>query len=53
MGFDKDDPRRLVDVHKRTTRVNVWMAALIVVFFLIAAGVVWFVAHRPPSSALP
>ena len=41
MGFDKDDTRPIVDISKRTTRVNLWMGIAIVVFFIVAGIVVF------------
>ena len=37
MSFDKDDGTPIVNVHKRTTRVNIWMAIAVLAFIL--AGV--------------
>ncbi len=42
MGFDKDDPRRIVDVEKRTTKVNIWMIVGILIFFGLAGIVLWW-----------
>lgn len=50
MGFDKDDPRPLVDVKKRTTRVNLWMVVSVVFFFIIAGIVVWALWLHPAAS---
>ena len=32
MSFDKDDGIPIVNVHKRTTKVNIWMVVVIVAF---------------------
>jgi hypothetical protein len=34
MSFDKDDGLPIVNVHKRTTRVNLWMVVAVVAFLL-------------------
>lgn len=48
MGFDKDQPGPLVEPEKRTTKVNIWMALAILLFFLIAGLVVFRLwAHAP------
>ncbi len=41
MGFDQDDPRPIMNVHKRTTKVNLWMVAAVVVFFVVGGAMVW------------
>ncbi|HEY8993765.1 MAG TPA: hypothetical protein VIM71_03695 [Lacunisphaera sp.] len=41
MGFDQNDPRPIVNVHKRTTKVNIWMAVGVGVFFLLGALMIW------------
>lgn len=51
MGFDKDDTSPVVNVEKRTTKVNIWMAVSIIVFFAIAAVVVWALWMDPSTSA--
>jgi hypothetical protein len=35
MGFDQNDPRPIINVHKRTTKVNIWMAVAVLVFFAV------------------
>lgn len=35
MGFDKHSDGPIVNPHKKTTQVNIWMVIGIVVFFLI------------------
>ena len=50
MGFDKDDPRPLIDVSKRTTKVNLWMVVSIVVFFILVGFVVWALWLHPSTS---
>ncbi|HWA86303.1 MAG TPA: hypothetical protein VG710_08790 [Opitutus sp.] len=50
MGFDKDDPRPLINVNKRTTRVNLWMVVSVIVFFIVAGIVVWALWLHPAAS---
>jgi hypothetical protein len=50
MGFDKDDPRPIINVEKRTTKVNIWMVVGILVFFVAAGVVVWALFLHPSSS---
>lgn len=41
MGFDQNDPRPIVNVHKRTTKVNIGMAVGVAVFFAIGVLLIW------------
>jgi hypothetical protein len=34
MSFDKNDGRPIVNVHKRTTKVNIWMVVAVAVFMI-------------------
>jgi len=34
MSFDKDDGRPVMNVHKRTTKVNIWMVVAVVAFMV-------------------
>lgn len=44
----------LVNVHKRTTQVNLWMVVGLVLFFAVAAGVVaWYLQNRPVEAPIP
>lgn len=52
MGFDKDDESPLVHPERRTTKVNLWMIVGILVFFIAAGVVVWYLA-RNPAAATP
>lgn len=47
MGFDKNDDGPVVNVQKRTTKVNLWMAVL-VLLFLVAGGVAIAWVHSHP-----
>lgn len=35
MSFDQPDGHPLVNVHKRTTKVNIWIVIGVITFFLI------------------
>lgn len=50
MGFDENPPSPdlLVNTRKRTTKVNICMAAAVFLFFLIGALAIWLVAQNPP-----
>ena len=41
MGFDQDDPRPIMNVHKRTTKVNIWMVVGVLAFFLMGELLIW------------
>ena len=44
MGFDADsDGRPIVNVHKKTTQVNLWMVVGVAVFFIVGAAILTFV----------
>jgi len=52
MSIDKESnglPQ--VDVHRRTTKVNVSMVAAILVFFLLAAAVAFWVSRQDPAPS--
>lgn len=55
MSIDKDSnglPE--VNVHKRTTKVNLWMVAWIAIFLVLMAAVaVWFSRSNPRSAPPP
>ncbi len=45
MSFDRpDDGKPIVNVHKRTTKVNIWMAVAVVVF--VIGGIIVAVMTR-------
>jgi hypothetical protein len=41
MGFDQNDPRPIINVHKRTTKVNLRMAVGVAVFFIVGGILIW------------
>ncbi len=50
MGFDKDDTRPVMDVQKRTTKVNISMVIGVLLFFIVAGIVVWALVIRPSAG---
>jgi hypothetical protein len=52
MGFDKDDESPLIHPERRATKVNLWMIVGILMFFVAAGVVVWYLA-RNPAAATP
>lgn len=50
MGFDQDDGRPIINVHKRTTKVNLWLAAAVVIFLLAGGVMIWVFTHQTPGS---
>lgn len=50
MGFDKDDTRPVVDVTRRTTKVNVWIIVAVVAFFVATGIVVWTLSNDPSAA---
>jgi peptidoglycan/LPS O-acetylase OafA/YrhL len=55
MGFDTNsEDQPLVNVHKKTTQVNLWLAVGVAVFFLISAFVVIHHSRsNEPDAATP
>jgi hypothetical protein len=45
MGFDQNDPRPIINVHKRTTKVNIWMAVGVLVFLTVGTLLIWMFAR--------
>lgn len=41
MSFDKDDGRPIMNVHKRTTKVNIWMVVAVAVFMILGMVVLF------------
>lgn len=37
MSFDKNDGAPIVNVHKKTTKVNIWMVVAVLVFLALGA----------------
>jgi hypothetical protein len=50
MGFDQNDPRPVINVHKRTTKVNLWMVAWVAVFFVVGGIAIWLYVQRHGGS---
>lgn len=53
MGFDKDDSGPVVNVSKRTTKVNIAMVVGVLLFFVAAGLVVWALWADPASVSEP
>jgi len=56
MGFDDNSAGQpLVNVHKKTTQVNLWMVVGVIVFFVVSASVLFSVSrrHGPDESNPP
>ena len=54
MGFDPQTAGQpLVNVHKRTTKVNIFMAISVAVFFLLGASAIFWATQRAKSDSPP
>lgn len=49
MGFDENQPGPIVNVHKRTTKVNFWMVVAVLLFLTVGIVLIWVVKHRAPG----
>jgi hypothetical protein len=50
MGFDQNDPRPIIQLAKRTTKVNLVTVAAVLVFLLIGAGaIIWMTVRHGHS----
>ncbi|HEU5080883.1 MAG TPA: hypothetical protein VFT72_16845 [Opitutaceae bacterium] len=50
MDLKHDEPKLSVNVHHRTTQLNLWMIVAIVAFFVLAGWYILRVKHDPPQS---
>mgnify|MGYP003639115843 CR=1 FL=1 len=50
MAFDKDSDKPIIQPKKPDTKINLWMAVLIIVFFALGAFALLRVAKDPPDS---
>ena len=50
MAFDQGSNKPLIRPEKSTTKVNIYQAIAIVVFFVICVAIVWRTAHNRPQS---
>jgi len=50
MGFDQNDPRPILNPHKKTTQVNIWMVVAVLAFFVGGAIAILIYAVLPESS---
>lgn len=53
MGFDKDDTRPVVDVSKRSTKINIGMIVGVLIFFVLAGIVLWALWLDPSAATEP
>lgn len=54
MGFDPQTANLpLVNVHKRTTKVNFFMAGAVVVFFVLGAATIFWAHQRSKNDTPP
>ena len=49
MGFDQNQPGPIVNVHKRTTKVNLWMVVAVLVFLAAGTVLIWVFKHQSPG----
>lgn len=42
MGFDQNQPGPIVNVHKRTTKVNLWIVFAVLLFLIGGGGLIWW-----------
>jgi hypothetical protein len=49
MGFDQNQPGPVVDVHKRTTKVNLWMVGAVLLFLAAGVILIWVVKTQAPG----
>ena len=50
MGFDQNDPRPIINVHKPATKVNLWMVVGVLVFLLAGGLLIWLYVQRHGST---
>lgn len=50
MGFDHKQPGPVVNVHKRTTKVNLWIVVGVLVFLAAGGLVIWVFTHQQPGG---
>jgi hypothetical protein len=54
MGFDPNSAGKpLVNVHKKTTQVNLWMVVGVVVFFIVGTAVLFWLSGSHGPDAHP
>lgn len=46
MAFDQNDQRPIMNVHKRTTKVNLWMVVGVLLFFVGGGLLIWMIVQR-------
>jgi hypothetical protein len=53
MSFDTDSNLPLIDPHKKTTQVNLWMGAGVAVFVAVAIAIIAWAWHRYGAEEKP
>ena len=46
MGFDQNDQRPILNPHKKTTQVNLWMVVGVIVFFVAGGLAIWLYSNH-------
>ena len=50
MDAKNDEPKMSMNVHRRTTQLNLWMIVAVLVFFAAGAFIVMRLLQDPPDS---
>jgi len=50
MGFDQNDQRPIINVHKKTTKVNLWMVVGVLAFFVVGGIAIWIYSTHLPRT---
>lgn len=50
MGFDQNQPGPVVNVHKRTTKVNIWIVVGVLLFLTAGGVLIWVFTHQQPGG---
>lgn len=51
MSFDKDSSEPVMNVHRRTTQVNLSMTAGVLLFLIVCGVLIWWYARDPGETA--
>ena len=50
MDLKNDQPKMGVNVHRRTTQLNLWIIVAVVAFFVAGGVLIFRVMRNPPAS---
>lgn len=50
MSFDQNSDLPIVNLHKRTTKVNLSMIIAVIAFFIITAAVIFWISRHEAST---